>query len=120
MTQCKRFISNSIAIPLLLVLLMGMNAVAKESVMSVPNHSVAQDLDLKKIGSRVADLEALDKLDKDQKSALDLYRSAQTQLKSAEGDDLLADEYRGVVDSSTKELAQLKSELEQQQRANEK
>ncbi len=120
MTQCKRFISNSIAIPLLLVLLMGMNAVAKESVVSVPNHSVAQDLDLKKIGSRIADLEALDKLDKDQKSALDLYRSAQTQLTSAEGDDLLADEYRGVVDSSTKELAQLKSELEQQQRANEK
>lgn len=97
-----------------------MNAVAKESVVSVPNHSVAQDLDLKKIGSRIADLEALDKLDKDQKSALDLYRSAQTQLTSAEGDDLLADEYRGVVDSSTKELAQLKSELEQQQRANEK
>lgn len=120
MTQFKLFISNSAAIFLLSVLLHGAPVAAKDGAMSVSSRPVAQELDIKKIGSRVADLEALEALDEDQKSSLDLYRNAQTLLKAAAGDDLLAEEYRGVVDSSTKELAKLESELKDQQRANEK
>jgi potassium efflux system protein len=120
LTQFTRFISNSIAIPLLSILLMATTAAAIENSTSAHQQPVAQELDIEKIGSRIADLESLDKLDKDLKSALDLYRSAQAQLKSAKGDDLLAEEYRGAVDSSTKALAELESELKQRRRTNEK
>ena len=114
MTQSIRFILNSIAITLLFVLLQNM-AVAAEF-----DQSVAPELDLKQIKSHITDMEALEDPDQDSKTSLDLYRNAQASIKGALEDDLLSIDYSKAVDTSTKELAKLESELRDQQNANEK
>ncbi len=116
-----RFVVNSIAISLLVVLLQGV-VVAKENRTAAArtDKPVTQELDLKQIKSHIADLEAMENPDQDMKTALDLYRSAQASLKSALEDDRLSTEYRKAVDTSTRELAKLDSELKEKQNGIEK
>lgn len=109
-----RFILYSIVISLLFVLLQGTSVAAKL------DQGVAPELDLKQIKSHIVDLESLEEPDKDSKTALELYRNAQASLKGALEDDLLSAAYKKAVDTSTKELAKLESELKEQQNANDK
>ncbi len=122
LTQFMRFVLNSVAISLLLFLPQGPVTAAKGGGGPVAklDQPVAQELDLKQIKSHIADLEALDDPDQDTKTILDLYRSALAYLKGALEDDLLSTEYKKAVDTSTKELVKLESEVKEQQNINDK
>lgn len=78
---------------------------------------VVPELDQNLIKSRIADLEASEDQDKESKSALELYRSAQANLKSAQDDDELSAQYRHDVDTSAKQLAELEDQIKQQKSA---
>jgi len=109
-----RFNLNSIVISLLFVLLQSTAFAAKL------DQGVAPELDLKQIKSHIVDLESLEEPGKDSKAALELYRNAQASLKGALEDDLLSAAYKKAVDTSTKELAKLESELKEQQNINDR
>ncbi len=112
-----RFIHISIVISLFIVLLQDPAAAEVEAKI---DKLAVQELDLKQIKSRIADLEALENPGQDVKTVLDLYRSAQAQLKSALEDDLLATEYRRVINDSSKELVKLELQLKAQRKAGDK
>ncbi|MEJ2529837.1 MAG: hypothetical protein P8Z39_07130, partial [Gammaproteobacteria bacterium] len=78
---------------------------------------LAPELDQALIKSRIADLEAAKDQDKESKAALELYRSALANLKSAQDDDELSAQYKHDVDTSAQQLAELEAQIKQQKGA---
>ncbi len=119
MTEYKKFLHWSVTAFLLIALLLTLPSVAKEQtkIGTKAKESAVPELDLDMIKSRIADLEAAEGQDQGAKVALELYRSAQTNLKTALDDDELSAQYRQAVDTSAKQLSELEAQLKLQKSA---
>ncbi len=119
MTEYKNFLHWLVTALLLLVLMPVSPSMAKaETRLGVgATDIVVPELDQNLIKSRIADLEAAENQDQESKAALELYRSAQANLKNAHDDDELSAQYKRDVDTSAQQLAELEVQIKQQKGA---
>ncbi|MCP3670763.1 MAG: hypothetical protein GY814_10090, partial [Gammaproteobacteria bacterium] len=113
MTRFKRYLSPFVTISLMFGLLLTLPAAAQEShdAVSEPERQVIQKLNQEGVKARIADLEAVEGLDKEAKAILELYRNALAQLMSAQADDELSAQYRQAVDGSAQQQDRLEEQL---------
>lgn len=119
LTEYKKFLRWSVTAFLLIALMPSWPSMAKEvgKIGANATESLAPELDADLIKSRIAELELAEGQDQEAKAALELYRSAQANLKSAQDDDELSAQYRQAVDTSAEQLAELEKQIKQHKSA---